>query len=301
MDTKSVRRGKVVKGYEMVFSDDVSLVEAKIPMQLAIPRPLPVISEDELLIFYNCRVFKASQFKKGRHMIKIYKSTFSLEEAETPKQQEDKYLSDPAVKKLKELFISECVDSSPVPAHAVASALTEKINEAYASLLNPPSVKAPGKGEITLLKEKSALAHLPESVSALLIDGKIYTLSTMHDYIFTTVQKHLEQIKAKNPCFNSDLANYMHPDFHKALEEKSQALSPEEFYQFMEDSKEMIERHVLALIRNKIWHSERSFKMFIDGVYLIPEYKESDAALRNNYAKLLERRIKLDAAKEMKP
>jgi hypothetical protein len=113
----------------------------------------------------------------------------------------------------------------------------------------------------------------------LLLDGKVYRLLTIPDYI-------------------SKFQGSFEPKFYKDVQCKSGSATPEETAQLLTNNSDKIHRKALPLVRNKIWHSDKSFKLQVDGTYLIPEFEGKLSNLAAMYQKWLELKIKIDAAKE---
>jgi hypothetical protein len=260
--------GRVIRPGNIFFKDDIKIIEPEIGRSLNIPKPL-IFSEDELQIFYNGEVYALSETPVNEDYIKVYTRIFGLKKTDSFKKKEESYFSDNArsIEKLKEGFIEKVINGisvldgklqTSIPS-SIASELVKKINEHY------DSKKGPNK---TAGFEK-----------ILLLDEKIYDLLTL-------------------PEFVAKFENSFEKNCYAKVLEKCKTESPEEISQMLLASKDKIHRKALPLVRNKIWHSNRSFKLFLGGTYFIPEYQGNRQALKDKYIESLERKIKVDSVTE---
>jgi hypothetical protein len=280
-------KNRVVEGNIMFFKDDIKILDTELAKPLAIPSELPILFRDELQILYNGHIFVAVHDDKQQNTIKVYTQTYGLQEIASPKEQEQKYFSDnkTLVDKLKSDFISRVITgNSGVPLTSVCeglkSELTERINKEYASLLRADHTQPPGKGIIAWNDDGSIFnTYIPNCERVLLLDNKIYLLSTIPEYI-------------------SIFKGSFEPNFYKECHEFAKSGSPEEVSHLIDEHRDRINPKAIPSVKNKIWHSPRSFKLFLDSMYWIPMYKDKTDGLISLYSTLLERQIKMDASSE---
>jgi len=285
-----VKKNKVVEMTPMFFKDDIKILDSELVAPLAIPPSIPIFSRDELLILYNGHIFVAIHDSKQQHTIKVYTQTYGLQEIPTPKEQEQKYFSDnkTLIDKLKSDFIGRVISGNtginPIDiSDSLRSELTERVTKEYSLCTKAEYVAPPGKGIITWNDDSSIFnSYVPQCERMLILDKKLYTLATIPEY--------LDIFKgAFNPKF---------PNVYKECRDFAASGSPEEVSYFIDEHRDKIYYEAVPAAKNKIWHSHRSFKLFLDGVYWIPMYKEKTDGLISIYLKLLERQIKMDASSE---
>ena len=284
---------KVVPGGDMRFKDDVQIIDIEIAAPLSLPEPLPIISSDELQIFYKGNIFATTANVDPAAYIKVYKRTFGLEAIETPGEQENNYfgINSESIDNLMDSFIERAVNAIYLPGNGdegllgpeIGAELIEKITQKYSSLIPsgsyaiPPS---PSSTLVTSVNDGSVFnTYTQEHERSLLVDNKLYKLLTIPEYV-ALFERHFD------PTFLADL--------HKHLPTGT----PEKISEILSDNKHNVHRKVLASVRNKIWHSERSFKLFLDNTYWIPFIDGEANEFAKLYKKLLERKVKIDAAKK---
>ena len=269
---------KVVRG-DMFFEDDIKIIDAELDATLNLPT-LPILSRDELQVLYNGRIFIASDNPSDEKYIKVYTEKFGLQEIDTSRVQEDKYFSDNAerFRKMKESFIEKVVNgisaNSKIP--QLSAELVDRIRKKYVITNLPEQTKA-GKRIIVPITDGSIFSQISGYERVLMLDKKIYDLKTIPEYI---------------SIFEESFDKKFYKEAMLIAGEKT----PEEISKSLIENKDKIHRKVLSKVRNKIWHSERSFKLYLDGTYWIPDYRENAQKLNTLYYKLLERDIKIDAA-----
>ena len=273
---------KVVVGDELFFKDDLKINEHEVAAPLNVPTPLPIISLDELVILYNGQVLVP---RAGGTLgeIKIYTEKFGLEAYETPKQHEDAYLlsNEEQVSEEKAKFLKRAIGrtsgsgcDTSLLGEAINSLLKEMLDKSYPV----PTTRAPvpGKGLIPRLDDNSVLNTLEGVERLLVLDSKVYDLKTMPEFI-------------------SKFERSFEPAFYKKAMDAGITSTPEQIYTLFTANEKKVVKEVLPMVRNKIWHSNRSFKLFMDGVYWVPEYKCQLEELSVSYQKAMERRLKEDA------
>jgi len=274
---------KVVEGDDMFFKDDIQIIDVEIAAPLSMPSNLPIFSRDELQIFYDGHIYVAVKERTPDALIKVYTETFGLKEIESPKEQEDEYFSGNStlIDKLKADFIERAVNGISLLDDGslkgtlgpqISSELIEKITQEYASLT--PS------GTSTKFNDGSVFnSYMKDCEQMLVLDGKAYKLITIPEYI-SKFQKSFEK------------------SFYKKVQSMCCSAAPEEVYQLLTDNSHFVHRKVLPMVRNKIWHSNRSSKLLLDGTYWLPEFEGKTDNFVSKYEKLLERKIKIDTAKK---
>ena len=283
---------KVVKGGQIFFKDDIQIIDTEIAAPLNLPNEIPIFSRDELQVFYNGHIFVATEEETPNALVKTYKRTYGLEEIELPKKQEDRYFSDNSslIDKLKQDFIEKAMtgiefvngtQKGILNSH-ISSALVKKIIEEYESITknmqyNPP----PGKGTITENDDNSLFnSYIGGFERVLLVDSKIYSLLTMVEYI-SMFKKSFEK------------------SLYKKIQNMALGSTPEKISNILTENSDKVHRKVLPAVRNRIWHSDRSFKLLLDGVYWVPVFNKIKLdSIVSDYKSLLERKIKLDSATE---
>ncbi|MBM3199857.1 hypothetical protein FJZ53_02880 [Candidatus Woesearchaeota archaeon] len=278
---------KVVQGGELLFKEDIIIDEEAVRMQLTIPSRIPIFSIDEMQVFYNSHVFTLTKNSSKDAMIKVYTTEYGLNEEKSPKLQEDEYFkaNTAEVNKLKEEFIKKAVIGMPDNCYdkslekQACLTLVEKINHAYD--IAEHSYKAPpSKGLVPKLSDDSIFnTYIGDFERAMLLDGKVYRLETIQEYL-SMFQKAIE------------------PKFYKELEKKSVLMTPEEAFKELTDNRHKIHPWGFPFIRNKIWYNEKSFKIFLDGIYWIPKFASTSKNAEEKYRNAIERKIKTDAAEE---
>ena len=307
-----MRNNKIIEGEGLFFKDDVQIVMSELEKSLSLPAP-PLFRRDELQVIYNGHVFVATKDKKDRlpdALIKIYTQTYGLTEAkaadgsvEAIKSQEDKYFSDNMdhirkaqsgmVKKsvtglalndksekegsgsIDDVFESKCLLTTQI-----GSQLIEKIEAGYSKVKNDLPKNTAGAGSIARAKDDSEYNNFFNgSIGLLVFDRKLYYLETIPDYI-KKFEKSFE------------------PTFFKNLYDMSKTATPEDVADYITKNAEKVNKKALQLVRNKIWHSRRSSKLYIGGTYFIPDFKGSVDELEKTYTLLLEKKVKVEGVKK---
>ncbi len=271
---------KVVDGGEMFFKDDIQIIDVELGSPLSIPVPLPIIDKDELQIFYKGQIYLLTE-EKGKEAIpdalfKAYTCNFGLREIATAKEHEVDYFTrnKKHFDQQKSDFIERTVNGIDVLddelkgtlGPQISSELVERITQEYASLIS----------------SSTAAASVFESFTTdrlLVRDGRVYSLLTIPEYI-------------------ERFENGIRPSFYKKLLPFSVSATPEEIYKKITENENNVRRNAFPMLRNKIWHSQRSSKFLLDDIYWIPQYEGGLDELHKKYKKLLGRKVKIDAAKE---
>lgn len=266
---------KVIRGGNMFFEDDIKIIDAELEKPMALPQPLPVVSRDELQIFYNGRIYLAVR-SSGKNHIKVYTLEFGLEETESPKVQEDRYFADNSglIKKLSTGFVSSVMAGISIlnirDAQALSSELINRINQKYNQNKQPASGAKANDGSVFN-------SEINSYERVLVLDGKVYDLLTIPEYV-SVFEKAFDKT------------------FYASFQEACRTLTPEEISKMIDSNKDKVHRKALPLVRNKIWHSERSGRLYLDGAYLIPQFRGKLDDLKSQYQRFLEKKVKIDAA-----
>jgi hypothetical protein len=283
---------KVVRGGNMFFEDDIKIIDSELDISLNLPSP-PIFSLDELQVLYNGHVYLATKKKSDSGRIKVYTNVFGLKETDSPKPQEDKYFAENSdfIEKQKKDFIERVVngisdlgsDSGRMMADPqIGQELAERINKVYSKMIKPDRQSDGGKGLITKLEDGSVFnSEMQGCERILLLDNKVYELFTIPEYI-------------------SIFKNSFEGGFYNELEKESNLLSPKEISDMIYKNKDKVHKKVLPMVRNKIWHSDKSGELYLDETYWIPQFKSDNNCLVQTYQKLLEKKIKTDAAGSIK-
>lgn len=283
---------KVIRGGNMFFEDDIKIIDSELDTPLNLPEP-PIFSRDELQILYNGHVYIATKNTSDAGKIKVYTMVFGLKETDSPKVQEDQYFSDnsPLIDKQKQDFIEKVVNgisdlgsglAKTRGGSQISQELADRITQVYAKMIKPNKQNPSGKGLVTKLEDGSVFnSEMQGCERVLVLDKKLYDLLTIPEYI-------------------SIFQNSFEPNFYKKLEKACQTLPPQEISEMISNNKDKVHRKVLPKARNKIWHSNRSGELYLDGNYWIPQFRSSNNDLVQVYKKLLEKKVKIDAARSIK-
>jgi len=283
---------KVIRPGNIFFKDDIKIIDPEIGRSLNLPKP-PIFSNDELQVFYNGGIYHLSENKDDAKYLKVYTRVFGLEELTTSKTEENKYFSDNSalIKKVKEDFIDKVVNGISVLDNskeaippAISKELIEKIKEHYEEKIKKPDKQTyVGKNPKTRRGIDSVFeTEMTGCERVLLLNERVYDLLTISEFV--------SQFKKS---FNPEK-----PEIYKEFEKRSINETPEKISKFLLDNKNDIHKKAFPLIRNKIWHSNRSLKLFLDKTYWVPEYSGEKGKLVQVYQNLLEKKVKVDAVKE---
>jgi hypothetical protein len=290
------KTGTIVEFSDMFFEDDFKIDTSKISNTISIPVSLPVLSIDELTILYMGKIYFAYDDIKpeDKNHIKIYTKTLALRDGGSTKKYEEEYFKNNAalIDKLKKDFMNKVViPDSNIPA-SVAANIAKSIGEELKrkilahydpiikslekSLTEFPEHK---KGSLTMLKDDSLLnKYFTLSRRSLILEDRVYTLLTFKEYLV----KFEESIEPK-----------FYESTTKLLESKN--LTPEEFTKYLDDNSDNIHPKAFPRIKNKIRHSDRSSRLFLDGIYWIPEYYGNISAIVDSYKSMIEMKIKVES------
>ncbi len=284
---------KVVSCDDMFFKDDIKVIDAEVARPFNLP-PLPIVSRDEFQVLYNGHIFVPVRENKPDALVKVYTRVYGLAEIESPKEQEDRYFSEnkELIDKLKSDFIrrsiagTDALENGSAVARSLQTAVcrgfAEKINNAYSTIDEKVRQPVPGKGMIPELDDGSVFnSYMNGCERIILVDARVYDLQTIPEYIAT-------------------FENAIEPAFYQRLQKETGSATPEEVYKLLtENANKVGERKILTYMRDKIWCTERSFKLLLDGIYWIATYRDSADTLCSHYRMLIERKIKTEAVNEL--
>lgn len=279
--------GKVVNNGEMVFWDDIIIIEEELSKPLRLSGEIPIFSRDQLQIFYNGKIYVPKKSddvpSDGKDIIKIYATTYLLKKIESPKKQEDAWVKKHAglFDIIKKEFIERSVDGisisvgdKSVLGHQISAELIEKLNQDFAD-----GVSAGSKTPIA--EDGSCFNTLEISQKSLVLDKKLYGLITPLEYFSR---------------FETDFLS----EFYAELQDVAGTKKPEELAKILEDNKESMNPKAFDFIKDKLWNGKRSFEIRINGQYLIPNYQSRTYDVIRDYTCRLEQKIKQSAATDFK-
>lgn len=282
---------KVIRAGNMFFEDDIKIIDAELDLALNIPtNALPIFTRDEPQVLYNGHRFILTEKPSKDALFKVYTLTFGLNEADTVKKQEEEYFltNKTEIDKIKEGFVERVINGvsgiDPLNTRMpqIGQDLAERLVKRYETLVKPQKQTPVDGGLIAKLQDDSVFnSEMNGCERVLLLDGKIYEMFTLPEYI-TIFQNSFE------------------PEFYKKLHQASKTSTPEEVSKMISDNKDKVHRKVLPKVRNNVWHSERSAKIYLDNTYWIPQYRSSILDSLTLYQKLLEKKVKIDAARSLK-
>lgn len=277
--------GKIVNDGEMVFLDDITFFEEEISQPFNIP-DVPIFSRDELMLFYHGQVYVTQDSTaEAGDRIKVYTQSYILKKTVSPKKQEMAWFTEhnALIAQLQKEFIGRCVGGinidnglEGVLGHQISAELLERIEQSYAG-----TDKDKLKVVQAINQNTSVFNTLPASRQSLALDGKVYALITVGEYL-RGFEKAFE------------------PDFFQKMVELSGTKSPKEIAQELNAHQDKLSPRALFFIRDKIWNGDRSFEINIDGDYLVPQFTGEVQPVITEYLSRLREKIKYDAAKAYK-
>ncbi|MEW6365336.1 MAG: hypothetical protein AB1714_11970 [Acidobacteriota bacterium] len=273
-------RRKVVEGGPVIFKEDMPIDEAAVSAPLGLPAAS--IGRNELTLLYKGRFFVLNR-KPADSFAKIWGTTYGIEEDDSPKKMEDSYRAANAneITGAQREWLAKVLPSVDLPTamqvygDQLKSILREKVAAVYATPSRVPG-HTTGAGTIAPLCEGAVLDELEGCERMLFIDGKAYELLTLAEYL-------------------SKFVKTFDPQFWKTLSSAAKTATPEAVIRLIEGNRDKVERKTAGVLKGKIHFNERSFELFLDGVYFIPEHMGATSEIIDRYNRLLEGRMKLDA------
>lgn len=276
-------RKKVVQGGPVFFKDDLPMDSAAIAAPLALP-PMALV-EDRLTLHFKRRFFVLDRRPPANHFAKVWGQTYALVERGSPGATEAAYFRDHRAEiaaTQREWLRAVLGGAEPASARAtfgpqIVDVLTERIDAAYARPAGVPAKEA-GAGGVLPSAEPSLYAELEGLERVLFLDGKVYDLLTIPEYL-------------------SKFEQAIDPETFRELVAGSAGRTPAEVVRLLDERPEAMKRRTLGVLRGKIHFDDRTFELFLDGVYFIPEYRDKASVVFEKHRLLLERQVKRDAAK----
>ena len=274
-------KGKVVEGFNIFFKDDFSIIDSEVSSRMTLPIPY-LVDPDQLLIISDGKVFRLDYdgpSSAEEDYIKVYTELYRLVELGSVRELEQRYFEnfDSQFHDLKKEFIDNCIDV-PVDMRTYVPDLNKQIGKDLVKRVEEAHPKRPKKSKEAGKSLFSELGH----EKLLILDKKMYELATIPQF--------LER-------FDRNAFDPQEPEFFEALIEMSRKTTPKLVSEYLEKNKPKIHKNAFYIIRDKIWCNEKSGELFLGGTYFIPEYVGHTDGMIDNYLRLIEREVKLDAAK----
>jgi hypothetical protein len=258
--------------------------EIRFYKRLSIPNP-KIFEMDVPLLFYHGRIFQLTENQTDENYMKVFDSMLGFQEIGLHSTYEKEYFEDYAriLDEVKKNFVKSLLAGTTKEErksfHSVGTCALKKIEEYYLTLITKDRrMPYVGKGRITELCD-SLFSRLNGYERILMLDEKLYDLLTI-------------------PEFLKKFKNVFEPKFFIELQKMAANSDPEEVSKYITNNVDRMNEKALPLVRNKIWHSRRSCKLFFDGVYFIPEFRGSSMVLLDRYKGLFESKIKSEAISE---
>ena len=147
----------------------------------------------------------------------------------------------------------------------------DEISDRIQDLLRP-AARASSNDTFTRLNEDSALSEMLGNNNMMVINGKLYSLMTIKDFLF---------------MFEEGVS----PRFFEMAQRFYATTEPDSIVRTIENNKELIDHKYLSRIVNKI----QSSKLKVNGKYYIPFLWGKTSDLSDKYKLFLEKRMKTDA------
>jgi hypothetical protein len=139
------------------------------------------------------------------------------------------------------------------------------------SVLTEPALVRDALSLLDVEKDASAFARLVGESRLLRLHGKLYDLKTLQEY-------------------SSTFARAIEPDFYRKLQALPATVAPEELLALIERSLDQVHAKARSPLRNKLL----STRVVLDGITLLPIYREPAAALFEALGSRLERVLKAE-------
>jgi hypothetical protein len=301
MNDEDLMKVRGIGGSGVLGRISVSNDEILTPINL--PEPF-ILDKESFIILYKGHVFNLSRRSSHINYAKICTATYGLEETKTMKELEDIYFQENQAffDRSKKEFLEKVINSVRLPqgidspkdifGKQIANEIRVKIDAVYLSTDSSRSGESQTSrtrrsdgyeiGHLNTLRDGSILNTQIDGFDRILkIESKLYDLLTIPEYL------------AKFQEYNK-----FDPSFYRSLRSMSETATPEEVSRYLKQNKDMIsDSKTLQVIKDKIWSGVKTCKIRLDGTYFIPEYRGSSQELINPYRSLIEKRIKIDAAR----
>jgi hypothetical protein len=276
---------KVVQGNGILFKEDIKIIDEELVKPLVLPQ-FNALYEDKPLILYKGHAFSISNLSlnsnsgscsNNESYIKIYTTSQELQEIDSVKKQEQKYLSDNSAEfeKVKKEFIERAVEGisvdNPTYNQQISAEVLDKISKGYD--FKKLALEKISKGSLDDLTEESVLGFVLGESRLMINDKKVYNLMTIPEYI-APFEKSMEK------------------EFYQKLQNFCEKEDPEKIFEMITSNLTKMDQKAMPIFRNPIWHSPRSFKLYLDKNYWIPYYREKFETFAEKYQKAFELAIK---------
>ncbi len=158
---------------------------------------------------------------------------------------------------------------------ALVETLRQAIAAAYPDQSRPPRPTV-GQGTVLPRADGALLEQLQGFERVLLLDGKLYDLLTVPEYLAR---------------FERDVD----PGLFTRLVEKAGQATPQEVAALMTSCRDLIRPAAFHALKGKLHHDRRTFALCLDGAYLVPEHAGAASQLLGAHNRLLERSLKTEA------
>jgi len=265
---------------------ELPIQETRLYRRLNIPNP-KIFEMDVPLLLYKGRVFKLAESQKDESYIKVFDSVLGFEEAGSHAAYEVDYFKNEgnisALNEAKRNFIRSLLAGTTREErklfYGLGDHVLKKIEKHYSDLATKDrTMPYVGKGQIRD-PSRSMFSKLQSYERVLMLDEKLYDLLTMPEF--------LEKFRRS-----------FEPSFFAELQRIAARSEPERVSAYLTSNVSRMNEKALPLVRNKIWHSKRSCKLFFDGVYFVPNFRGSSMFLLDRYKGLLESKVKSEAINE---
>ena len=270
---------RVVEGGPIRFKEDLPIDAAEIAKPLALP-PFSILP-DRFTVWYKARFYELGG-AAGKAFARIWRREYGLREAEAAGAREERFFKSPDVAKAQREWLGRVLpgaDLSKRLGPQVAQVVKEKIEELCAVAGRAPQ-RDVGRGTTRRSADASVLGEMHGHQRFLHVDGKIYDLLSLAEYL-ATFEKAFD------------------PALFKSLQKECDAATPEDVVRTMAGSLDRMDKKTYGVIRGKVHYDDRTFELRLDGVYFIPEYLCAAAEFQKAYRVLAEKRLKVDAVKNL--
>jgi len=264
---------RVVEGGPIRFRDDLPIAEAEIPKPLGVPAI--ALLPDALTVWYKGRFFELDR-GKGEGRARVWDRAYSWREAEPASKREERYFSDHrrAIEKAGDEWMQRVIPGATL-GPSVAHVLKDKVQELCAVPMRPPQ-RDVGRGKMARREDGSLLAELHGYERLLHVDGKVYDLLSLGEYV-------------------ARFEKAMDPKFAKELQAECERASPADVVELMGGSLDRVDKKTYGVIKGKVHYDRRTLEIHLDGTYFIPEYLGAAAEYLAKVAALVDKRLKLEA------
>ncbi len=274
---------KVVEGGPVLFKEDLPIETSEIDKPLNIPNI--EIANDVFTIFYKDRLFILNR-SANEEYVKILNRKYGIQEIESPKQIEDKYFKNnfKEIENVQKEWINKIMPNVDLNnatnnyGQQIKKVVKDKIEELCRVAIRPPK-KDIGKF-ISRKGETTVFSGLEGYERIIILDNKIYDMLTVAEYI-SNFEKSIE------------------PEFFKSIIKQCENKTPSEICKLISNSVDKIDKKTFHVMKGKIHFDDRTFELFLDGIYFIPEFICKTSETLRNYKVLIEKMIKFEAVEKL--